>query len=134
MSTKALESLIVVAIHVAHQKVEDGEVDQVQQTTTLIIRVNVPNDIAIVRVRFPLGLPPLVVAPTPWVPPGFPEDHFYKSDVYYMQSYVSPWCEVFGREKSSKASFEHVWAAADRVRCVAVVGALAWKLNKVGED
>ena len=51
-----------------------------------------------------------------------------------MQYYVSPWCEVFGGEKSSEASFEHVRAAADCVRCVAVVGALAWKLNKVDED
>merc|ERR1719370_17442 len=104
---KALESLIVVAIHVAHQKVKDGKVHQVQQTATLIIRVNIPNDVAIVRVRFPLSLSPLVVAPTPWVPPSF------------------PWCEVFRRKKSCKASLEHIRAATDGVRGVAVVRALA---------
>ena len=114
MNTKALESLVVVAVHVAHQKVKDGEVHQVQQTPTLemkkivsvknqeifefdpdnsgerpilydadlIIGVNIPNDIAIVRVRFPLSLPPLVVAPTPWVPPSFPDNHFDKSGVF----------------------------------------------------
>jgi len=105
--SKALESLIVVAVHVAHQEVKDGEVHQVQQTATLIIRVNVPNDITVIRIRFPLSLPPLVVAASPWVSPSF------------------PWCDVFGGEKSSKASFQHVWAAADCVRRVAVVGALA---------
>ena len=36
MNTKALESLVVVAVHVAHQKVKDGKVDQVQQTATLV--------------------------------------------------------------------------------------------------
>ena len=131
MNTKALESVIVVAVHVAHQKVKDGEVHQVQQTPTLemkkivsvkvqefiiilllmititkeifefdpdnsgerpilydadlIIGVNIPNDIAIVRIRFPLSLPPLVVAPTPWVSPSFPENHF---DQFYLQLYV----------------------------------------------
>ena len=38
MNTKALESVIVVAVHVAHQKVKDGEVHQVQQTPTLEIK------------------------------------------------------------------------------------------------
>ena len=38
MSTKALESLIVVAIHVAHQKVKDGKVHQVQQTASLVMK------------------------------------------------------------------------------------------------
>ena len=33
--TKALEGLIVVAVHVAHEEVEDGQVDQVKQSTTL---------------------------------------------------------------------------------------------------
>ena len=38
MNTKALESVIVVAVHVAHQKVKDGEVHQVQQTPTLVMK------------------------------------------------------------------------------------------------
>ena len=33
--TKALEGLIVVAVHVAHEEVEDGQVDQIKQSTTL---------------------------------------------------------------------------------------------------
>ena len=38
MNTKALESLIVVTVHVAHQKVKDGKIDQVQQTAALVIK------------------------------------------------------------------------------------------------
>ena len=36
--TKALESLVVVAVHVAHQEIEDGEVHQVQQSATLLMK------------------------------------------------------------------------------------------------
>ena len=38
---------------------------------------------------------------------------------------VLPWCKVFGREKGSETSLEHIWASANCVRGVAVVGALA---------
>ena len=41
----------------------------------LIIRVNVPNDITVVGICFPLSFPPLVIAATPRVPPSFPEIH-----------------------------------------------------------
>ena len=38
MNTKALESLIVVPVHVAHQKVKDGEIHQVEQTPALVAK------------------------------------------------------------------------------------------------
>lgn len=104
---KALEGLIVVAVHVAHEEVEDGEVDQVKQSTTLVIRVNVSNNVTVVGIRFPLSFSALVVAATPRVPPSF------------------PWRKIFGRKKRGKTSLEHVGAAADGVRCVAVVRTLA---------
>jgi len=104
---KALEGLIVVAVHVAHEEVEDGQVDQIKQSTTLVIRVNVSNNITVVGVRFPLSFSTLVVAATPRVSPSF------------------PWRKIFGRKKRGKTALEHVGAAADGVRGVAVVRALA---------
>ena len=41
---------------------------------------------------------------------------------------VLPWCKVFGREKGSETSLEHIWASANCVRGVAVVGALAYNV------
>ena len=37
VNTKALECLIVVAVHVPHQEVKDGKIHQVKQTATLIM-------------------------------------------------------------------------------------------------
>ena len=39
---------------------------------------------------------------------------------------VLPWCKVFGWEKGSETSLEHIRASANCVRGVAVVGALAY--------
>ena len=41
---------------------------------------------------------------------------------------VLPWCKVFGWEKGSETSLEHIWASANCVRGVAVVGALAYDI------
>ena len=65
-----------------------------------------------------------MVAPTPRVPPSFSEIIIVFFTRFYDQEYVSPWCEVFRREKSCEASLEHIRAAADGVRGVAVVRAL----------
>ena len=42
---------------------------------------------------------------------------------------VLPWCKVFGWEKGSETSLEHIWASANCVRGVAVVGALAYDIT-----
>ena len=68
--------------------------------------MNILDNLAIVRIIFPLGLPPLVIASPPRVSPSLPRSH------------------RLGRKKSRKAAFQHVWAATDCMGSVAVVRTL----------
>ena len=47
---------------------------------------------------------------------------------------VLPWRKVFGWEKGSETSLEHIRASANCVRGVAVVGALAYNDNDNNND
>ena len=109
-------------------KKENSFNQKLPKLLNLIIRVNIPNDITVVRVGFPLSFSTLVVASPPWVTPSFPEFIFLDPRMLVIRIGVLPWCKVFGWEKGSETSLEHIWASANCVRGVAVVGALAYDI------
>ena len=101
------ESLVVMAVHVPHQEVEDGEVHEVQEPPALVVGTDVLDSLAVVLIILPLSFPSLVVAPPPRVPPGLPRD------------------DGLAGEEGGQADLQHVGRAADGVGGVAVVGTLA---------
>lgn len=66
-------------VHVADEEIVHGHVHQVEQSPPLIVRRDVPDHGAVVRVRLPLRLPPLVVAASPRMSPNLWMD-LIKSD------------------------------------------------------
>ena len=102
--TEQFEGLVVVTVHVSHEKVQDGEVHQIQESSALVVGTDVLDCLTVVRLSLPPGLPSLVVTPPPGMAPGLPRH------------------EVLAGEEGGEADLQHVGAAADGVGGVAVVG------------
>ena len=102
--TEQFESLVVVTVHVSHQKVQDGEVHQIQESSALVVGTDVLDCLTVVRLCLPPGLPSLVVTPAPGMSPGLPRH------------------EALAGEEGREADLQQVGAAADGVGGVAVVG------------
>jgi hypothetical protein len=65
-----LDGLVVVPVHVPHEKVVDGQVHDVQHPPPLVVRLDLLDDLAIPLVRLPVCLATLVVRATPGVTPS----------------------------------------------------------------
>ena len=76
---------------------------------SLIVRMNIPDNLTIVRIIFPLSFPSLVVTSPPRMSPSLPRRYRH------------------GRKKGCKATLQHVRVAANGMRGVAVLGTVAMK-------
>uniref|UniRef100_A0A182XTA4 Uncharacterized protein n=1 Tax=Anopheles quadriannulatus TaxID=34691 RepID=A0A182XTA4_ANOQN len=103
------ERFVVVPVHVAGEEVEHGHIHQVEQPAPLVVRRYVAHHRAVVGVGFPLRLPALVVRAAPRMPP-------------HLALRI-----VLRGQEGGERTLERVRIAADRVRRVAVVRALAVK-------
>ena len=86
--SEQFECLIMMSVHVSHQEVKDGEVNDIQEPPPLVIRTDVLDNITILGIRLPGRFPSLVVTPSPRMSPGLPLGH------------------SFTRQKGRKASFQ----------------------------
>ena len=111
-----LEGLVVVAVHVPHEKVQDGEVHQVQQSPALVVGADVLDCLAVVRLCLPASLPPLVITPAPGMSPGLTRH------------------QALAGQEGSEADLQRVGAPTDGVGGVAVVGTLAWNGMEMDES
>ena len=102
-----LEGLVVVAVHVSHEKVQDGEIHQIQKSPALVVGNDVLHCLAVVRLSFPPSLPPLVITPAPGMSPGLTRH------------------DALAGHEGGEADLQRVGAATDGVGGVAVVGTLA---------
>ena len=107
--TEQLEGLVVVAVHVPHEKVQDGEVHQIKQSPALVVGADVLDCLAVVRLCLPPSLPPLVITSAPGMSPGLTRH------------------QALAGQEGSEADLQRVGAPTDGVGGVAVVGTLAVK-------
>ena len=101
------ECLVVVAVHVPHQEVHHGQVDHVEQPPAAVVGRHLLDEVAVLGVVLPGRLPPLVVAAAPGVAPRLARHH------------------GLARQEGGQAHLQRVGRAADGVRGITVVGALA---------
>lgn len=64
------EGLVVVSIHVTCEEIEHRHVHEIVQSPALIVGGDFPDQVAVVRFRFPLCFSALVVRSSPWVSPN----------------------------------------------------------------
>ena len=104
---KQFECLIMVSVHITHQEVKDGQVHDIQQSSSLIVWTDILDNITVVGVCFPSCFPPLVIASPPGMTPSL------------------SWNHGFTWKECGKAALQHIWTATDGVRCVTIIRTFA---------
>ena len=66
-----LEGLIMMSIHVPHQKVQDGHVHDIEQPSAFVVGRDPLDVLTVLIVRLPIGLPSFMIGPAPGMPPSF---------------------------------------------------------------
>lgn len=108
------EGLVVVAIHVAREKIEHRHVHEIEQSSIFVVRRDLPHQRTIVGVVLPLGLLSFVIAPAPRVSPCLSRG------------------KGLVRQKSGKAALEAVRRTAHGMSRVTVITAFAVKAQVAG--
>ena len=72
---KQFECLVMVPVHVPHEKIEDGQVYHVEESAPPVVGADLLHNITVVRVILPGRLAPLVVAPAPGMTPCLPRHY-----------------------------------------------------------
>ena len=100
---KQFKCLVVVPVHVPHEKVEDGQVYHVEEPPPPVVGADLLHNITVVGVILPGRLATLVVAPAPRVTPRLPRHY------------------GLARQEGGQAHLQGVGGPADGVRGITVV-------------
>ena len=100
------ERFVMVSVHIAHEKVKDSQVHDIQEPPPLLVGFGFFYHFAIVGVGLPCGFAPLVVRSSPRVTPSLARRRLRL------------------RKESGQADFQGVGRSADGVTSITVIAAL----------